>query len=175
MGGTRSSLIVMVSALTVVLNGCTAVDTEPMSVEEYVMRECAITVDFKDRLGVLTRDFATKFKNRAALADTVQAMSDLYEEVLVKSEELGDPPNGEGTDDGGEVEQAARTLVVELDKAATDIRGATTDDEVQAAIGRMNDTILKSANIAAEFKKNQPTPELDELKKAHPGCSDEPV
>ncbi len=77
-----------------------------VSLDEYVKKECALTVDFKDRMAHLTHDFATNAKNQEALADTVQSIADLYDELLVKTKELGDSPNGEGKDDSGEVEQS---------------------------------------------------------------------
>ena len=104
----------------------------------------------------------------------MQHIADLYDESIAKAHELGDPPNGEGTSDSDEVERAARSLVDELNKVATDISSAKTDDDVQAAIARMNDAIVQSTTTAAEWRKKHPTPELDRLKRAYPGCSDEP-
>lgn len=173
MAGVRNRSVAILSALTVVLSGCDASDTGTVSLEEYVKRECTLLVDFNDRMAHLTRDLATKSKDQAALADTVQRMADLYHELIVKSEELGDSPNGEGKDDSGEVEQAARSLADTLDEVATDIRNAKNNDEAQAAIGRMNDAIVESMTTAAEWEKTHPTPELDRLKEAYPGCSDE--
>jgi hypothetical protein len=173
MGGARNASIAILSALAVVLGGCTS-DTGKASLDDYVKKECAITVDFKDRLGHLTRDFATNAKDPTALADTVEQIADLYDELIAKGDELGDPPNGEGTDDGDEVERAGRSLVDELHGVATDIRTAKSDDDLQAGMTRMNNAIVKSTTTAAEWQKKHPTPELDRLKKAYPGCSDEP-
>jgi hypothetical protein len=174
MGGARKVTVAMLSAMTVILSGCDANDTGNAALDDYVKKECAIIVDFKDRLGRLTRDFATNAKDQTALADTVQHIADLYDELIAKDHELGDPPNGEGTSDSDEVERAARSLVDELHKVATDIRSAKTNDDVQAAIARMNDAIVESTTTAAEWKKKHPTPEIDRLEKAYPGCSDEP-
>jgi len=41
-------------------------------------------------------------------------------------------------------------------------------------MNRMNDAIVKSTTTAEKWQKSHPTPELDRLKKAYPGCSDEP-
>jgi len=174
MGGARKVSAAILSALTLFLGSCNESDTGKASLDDYVKKECAITVDFKDRLGRLTRDFATNAKDQTALAATVQDIADLYDELIAKDNELGDPPNGEGTSDSDEVERAARSLADELHKVATDIRTAKTDDDVQAAIARMNDAIVKSTTTAAEWKKKHPTPEIDRLEKAYPGCSDEP-
>ena len=174
MGSARKVTVAMLAAMAVVLSGCHANDADTASLDDYVKKECAMTVDFKDRLGRLTRDFATSINDQTAMADTVQQIADLYDEVIVKDHELGDPPNGEGTSDSGEVERAVRFLVDELHKVAMDIRTAKTNEGVQAAIARMNDAIVKSTTTAAEWKKKHPTPEIDRLKKAYPGCSDEP-
>jgi methyl-accepting chemotaxis protein len=174
MGGTRTRSVAILSAFIVVLSGCNSSDSKNVSLDEYVKKECALTVDFKDRMAHLTHDFATNAKNQEALADTVQSIADLYDELLAKTKELGDSPNGEGKDDSGEVEQAARSLADTLGKVATDIRGAKNDAEAQAAMNRMNDAIVKSTTTAEKWQKSHPTPELDRLKKAYPGCSDEP-
>ena len=174
MGVARKVSVAILSALTSFLGGCNSTDTGRPSLDEYVKKECAITVDFKDRLGRLTRDFATNAKDQSALADTVQNIANLYDELIAKDNELGDPPNGEGTADSNEVERAARSLAHELHGVATDIRTAKTNDDVQTAITRMNNAIVKSTTTAAEWKKKHPTPELDRLEKAYPGCSDEP-
>jgi methyl-accepting chemotaxis protein len=174
MSGARNSAVAMLSAFVVVLSGCSSSDTKSASLDEYVKKECALTVDFKDRMAHLTHDFATNAKNQEALADTVQSMADLYNELIAKDHELGDSPNGEGNDDSGEIDQAARSLVDTLGKVATDIRGAKNDAEAQAAMNRMNDAIVKSTTTAEKWQKSHPTPELDRLKKAYPGCSDEP-
>jgi methyl-accepting chemotaxis protein len=174
MCGARKVTVAMLSAMAVVLSGCHANDTGKASLDDYVKKECAITVDFKDRLGRLTRDFATNVNDQTAMADTVQHIADLYDEVIAKDHELGDPPNGEGTSDSDEVERAARSLVDALHKVATDIRTAKTNEDVQAAIARMNDAIVKSTTTAAEWKKKHPTPEIDRLQKAYPGCSVQP-
>jgi hypothetical protein len=145
-----------------------------MSLDDYVKKECAIIVDFNGRLSRLTRDFATNAKNQPALADTVQHMADLYDEMISKDGQLGDPPNGEGGGDSPEVEQAAKSLATALHAASTDIRDAKSNAEVKGAITRMNDAIAKSSTTAADWKKNHPTPEIDRLKKAIPGCSDMP-
>jgi len=111
MGGARKVSAAILSALTLFLGSCNASDTGKASLDDYVQKECAITVDFKDRLGRLTRDFATNAKDQTALAATVQDIADLYDELIAKDNELGDPPNGEGTSDSDEVERA----VVERD------------------------------------------------------------
>jgi hypothetical protein len=175
MGGVRGFSIAVVSASAVLVCSCTTADTSTSSLADYVQRECAITVDFNDRFGHLTRDFADKFGDQTALAATVRDIAILYEEVIAKAEELGDPPNGEGVGGEEEVEQAARSLVGELHAVASDIESASTEDDVRAAINRMNNAIVESANAAAEWKNEHPTPELDSLKKAHAGCSDEPA
>jgi hypothetical protein len=174
MGGVCKALIAMLSLLTVVLSGCHSSDTSGDALGDWVKKECAIVADFKDRLGHLTRDFATNAKDQTALADTVQKMADLYDEVMKKDDGLGDPPNGEGTGDGDELEKATRSLIDELHGVASDFRSAKSNADIQAAISRMNNAIAKSMTTAAEWKKNHPTPEIDRLEKAYPGCSDEP-
>lgn len=175
MGGMRKVSIAVLSASTMLFCSCATDDTRSSSLADYVQRECAITVDFNNRFGHLTREFADKFGDQAALAATVRDIASLYEEVIAKAKELGDPPNGEGVGDDEHVEQAARSLVEELHAVATDIETASTEDGVRAAINRMNDAIVESSNIAAEWRNAHPTPELDSLKKTYPGCSDEPA
>lgn len=175
MGSARKVSVAILSTLTLFLGGCNTRDPGNASLDDYVEKECAIIVEFKDQLGRLTRDFATNAKDQTALADTVQDMAELYDELIAKSNELGEPPNGEGTADSDEVERAARSLADELHGVAVDIRTAKANDDVQAAIARMNDAIVKSTTTAAEWKKKHPTPELDRLKQEYPGCSDEPA
>jgi methyl-accepting chemotaxis protein len=174
MGGWQILSTAILSTLALGFAGCGANNTDQMSLDDYVKKSCAITVDFNDRLGRLTHDFATNAKNQNALAGTVQDMADLYDELIIKSDELGDSPNGEGTGDDAEVEQAVKSLATELRAVSTDIRDAKSNGEVKAAISRMNDAIVKSTATAADWQKKHPTPELDRLKKAIPGCSDTP-
>ena len=86
MGGARNTAVAILSAFIVVLSGCSSSDTKNASLDEYVKKECALTVDFKDRMAHLTHDFATNAKNQEALADTVQSMADLYNELIAKDQ-----------------------------------------------------------------------------------------
>jgi methyl-accepting chemotaxis protein len=163
---------IAVLLLSVIVGGCGA-DAGSTSLDAYVKKECAILVDFRDQMGQLTKEFAINIRDQAAMADTVQKIADLFRDTQLKADELGDAPNGEGTG-GDEVEQAMRTLVDQLDKIANEMRAANSDQEVQAAVGRMNHAIMKAMTTAADWKKSHPTPELDRAKAAIPGCSDEP-
>ena len=171
MGSGRFSCVAAL-LLSLIVSGCGA-NSENTSMDAYVHRECTLLIGFRDQMGRLTKEFATNMRDQSAMADTVQKIADLYREFLVKADELGDAPNGEGA--GGEqVEQAARTLVDQLDKVANDIRDARSDNEVRAAVNRMNDAIMKATTAAADWDKDHPTPELDRAKAAIPGCSDKP-
>jgi hypothetical protein len=166
--------LMILTVLSLVLGGCGTGDSGQAAVDDYVKKECAILVDFKDRMGSLTRDFANNVHDQSALADTVEEMSKLYHELLAKSDELGEPPNGEGADGDDEVDRAARALADNLHAIAGDIRNAKSDAEVQSAVAHLNDEVLKSVRVAKDWKKQHPTPELDRAKKAIPGCADEP-
>ena len=83
MGSARKVTVAMLAAMAVVLSGCHANDADTASLDDYVKKECAMTVDFKDRLGRLTRDFATSINDQTAMADTVQQIADLYDEVRI--------------------------------------------------------------------------------------------
>ena len=168
------ALTIFVAPL-LVLSGCGTGDSDQAALDDYVKKECVILIDFKDRMGSLTRDFATNIQDQAALADTVEDISKLYNEVLSKGDELGDPPNGEGVGGGDEVDKAARALVDNLHTIAGDIRAAKSDGEVLAAVAHLNDEVQKSMKVAADWKKQHPTPELDRAREAIPGCSDEPA
>lgn len=174
MDGARNVVVATILALIVVLGGCSTKAAGDSALEDYVKKECAIVVDLRNRLAGLTRDLVDNSKDQAALADTVQDIANAYDENIAKGKQLGDPPNGEGTGDDAEVEQAAKNLSDVLGQVATDIRTAKTNAEVQAAMAHMNDTILKSTTVAADYKRAHPTPEIDRLEKAIPGCSDAP-
>jgi len=130
-------------------------------------------IDFKTRFQKLTQDLMANIHNQTALADTVSAMADLYDEMLAKGKKLGDAPNGENV--GDEATEEVKSVVNQLRDIASSIRTAKTDGDIQAALSKFQDVVEQAAKQGAELKKKYPTPEIDRAKKAIPGCSDEPA
>jgi hypothetical protein len=175
--GARASLCAALSAVVLALAGCgadTGNDSSGIALDEYVKQSCAILIDFNDRFQKLLHDFAANNRNQTALADTVSAMGDLYDELLVKSQKLGDPPNHEGVAGDEEAEAAMKSAVSQFHDIASSIRAAKTDSDIAAAVDRLTDTATRMATQGAELKKKYPTPELDRAMKAIPGCNNTP-
>jgi hypothetical protein len=133
-----------------------------------------VLIDFNDRFQKLLHDFFANMRNQAALADTVSAMGDLYDEVLAKSDKLGDPPNDKGGDGDAEAEDFAKSASRQFHEIASSIRTAKTDTDIQAQVTKLGDLSERMVAKGAELKKKYPNPELDQAKKAVPGCGDLP-
>ena len=171
--GVRAGFGAVLSAVVLLLGGCggSSGSGGGMTLDEYVKEECAILIDFKGQLQQLTHDLMSNLHNQAALADTVSAMADLYDEMLAKSEKLGDAPNGENV--GDEATDAVKSVAKQLHDIASSIRTAKTDSDIQVALSKFQDVVEGSAKQGAELKKKYQTPEIDRAKQAIPGCSDE--
>jgi PBP1b-binding outer membrane lipoprotein LpoB len=170
--GARGGLVAVLAALALAIVGCSGGGNERNSLDEYVKKECAILIDYQNRLAQLTHDLMTNANNQAALADTVSGIAKLNDEMIAKDHALGDAPNGEKV--GDEVEQATRSLVNDLNNVASDVRTAKTDEDLSTALAHFNEVLQRAAQQGAKFKQKYPTPQLDRAKQKIPGCSDEP-
>ena len=171
--GARACFRAAASALVLVLVGCGAgheSGSGGRTLDEYVKEECTLMADFNDRFQRLLHDFAANSRSQTALADTVDAFGDLYDDMWVKSKKLGDPPNGEGVD--AEAEAVAKSAVAQFHDIALSIRAAKTDNDLQAAVAKVPDLAERMVKQGAEMKTKYPTPELDQARKAVPGCSE---
>ena len=174
--GARACFGAGVTALALVLAGCGAGHDNNSgsgrTLDEYVKEECTLMTDFNDRFQKLLHDYTANSRNQTALADTVDAFGNLYDDMWVKSEKLGDPPNGEGVGGDAEAQAVAKSAVSQFHDIASSIRAAKTDTHLQAAVAKVPDLAQRMVKQGAEMKKKYPTPELDQARKAVPGCSE---
>lgn len=172
--GARACFCAAASALVLVFAGCGAGHDSGggRTLGEYVKEECALMADFNDRFQKLLHDFTANIRNQTAEADTVDAFGDLYDEMSVKSKKLGDPPNGEGVGGDAEAEAVMKSVVAQFHDIASSIRAAKTDSDLQAAVAKVPDLSERMVKQGAEMKTKYPTPQLDQARKAVPGCSE---
>jgi hypothetical protein len=174
--GLRVRLCAASAAVVLALSGCGGDHsaTSTRSLDDYVKAECAMLADFRDQFQKLVHDFVANIRNQPAMADTVSAMGDLYQGMITKTDELGDPPNGEGVGGDAEARAAVESASAQFHDIASSIRAAKTDTEIQAAIARVQHLSEQMVKQGADLKKKYPTPEIDKAKQAVPGCSDSP-
>ena len=177
--GTFTAFYAPVAAAVLAVAGCGGGHDNGggKTVDEYVKQECAFMADFNGKFQKLLHEYTVNAvnanksaANQTALADTVDAIGNLYDDFRVKSKELGDSPTGE--DRGDDAEAVVKTAIAQFHDIASSIRVATTASDLEAAAAKIPQLAERMVKQGAEMKAKNPTPKLDEARKAVPGCSE---
>ncbi|HEX5145021.1 MAG TPA: hypothetical protein VFW21_14245, partial [Mycobacterium sp.] len=147
-------------------------DTGGRTLGDYAKAECDLMADYTDHFQKLLHDFTANMRNQAALADTVAAFGDAQQDMLAKSDALGDPPNGEGVAGDAEAKALTKSAVQQFHDLASSIRVAETEADIRTGVSKVTDLAVRLGQQGAELKKKYPTPELEKARMAIPGCSE---
>ncbi|MGW6730723.1 hypothetical protein ACWF9G_32895 [Nocardia sp. NPDC055029] len=164
----------VLAIVSVALGGCGS-GTDAVGLDDYVRSECEITIRYQARMHELARRIleSTGPATQTQLADVATEMARLFDELAEESEELGEPPNGETTGNAEEVLAATRQTATELADSATRLRSATSAAELTAALDGFQQVLARGGTRGRELRQQEaPTPELDEARKAIPGCEE---
>lgn len=172
----RGRIVLATAALAaaLTLSGCQQSSEQPTdtatSLEEYAKQDCEISMDGTRRLAELNNDVLKQISHPEILADTVVKMAQVFRDIADKGERLGDAPNGEGAGGTSAAVVALRQLATDLDESASGFRASKSDADHAAALTEFQKTLASAGPTVAEFKSKYPTPKLDEVEKAIPGC-----
>lgn len=166
----RTEMLVLLSTAVLGMSACGDNAKPAMSLEDYAKRDCAITADSDQRMSALSQEFLNSLAHPSALADSASSMARIFEDIATSTDELGDPPNGEGKGGARAGADLMRSVAKQIDQIASDTRSAQSHDEIMANLSRFNQTMSDTGPKIAEFKAKYPTPELDKLEKQIPGC-----
>jgi hypothetical protein len=166
-------LFATMSVMAVILGGCSSRTDSAMSLDEYAKRDCAISADLMGKLKTLQQEVTENLTYPSVMADKTASIADLYKDAAVKTEKLGDPPNGEGVGQTKAAAETLRSMAADLEQSASKLRSAMTEDQIAASIEDLMNAFGKAGPALAEFNARYQTPEVDALEKKIPGCTDE--
>lgn len=170
----RTGLVTALAIVAVALGGCGS-GTDTVGLDDYVRSECEIAIRYQARMHELARRMleSTGPSTQTQLTDIAAEMSRLFVELADESEKLGEPPNGETTGNAQEALAATRQTATELADSATRLRSATSAAELTVALDDFQQVLARAGMRGTELRQQQaPTPELDEARKAVPGCEE---
>jgi hypothetical protein len=168
--GARTKLPILLSIAVFALGGCGNDGKPVMSLEEFAKRDCALSAESDQRLSELGRDFLNSVAHPSALADAASGIAQSFKDGAAKTQELGDPPNGEGKGGATAAADMMRSVAKQVEQIAAETRTAQTHDEIMVDLGKFNQTMSDTGPMLAELKAKYPTPELDKVEKDIPGC-----
>ncbi|MFD6393814.1 hypothetical protein [Nocardia sp. NPDC060259] len=170
----RTGLAAAPAIVSVALGGCGS-GTDAVGLDDYVRSECEIAVRYQARTHELVRRILETAgpATQTRLADIAAEMARLFDELAEESEKLGEPPNGETTGNAKQALAEMRQTSTELADSATRFRSATSADELTAALDNFQQVLTRAGTRGRELRQQEAsTPELDEARKAIPGCED---
>lgn len=166
----RTKLLMLLSIAVFALGGCGNDGKPVMSLEEYAKSDCALSAESDQRLNALGQDFLNSVAHPSALADAASGMAQIFNDIAAKTQELGDPPNGEGKGGATAAAEMMRSVAKQVEQVAAETRTAQTHDEIMVDLKRFNQTMDNTGPMLAELKAKYPTPQMDKVEKGIPGC-----
>ncbi|MFI9503372.1 hypothetical protein [Nocardia sp. NPDC052566] len=144
------------------------------NLDDYARTVCKAESEYKNSAAGLFRKLLEKAivpNGQPALADAIDGFARLLDDLAVKNEEFGDPPNGEGAGRAKALADDQRRTAREVRSIAEATR-TTESANVKQMLTDLKQTLLGGATRETEVLQKYPTPELDSAKRAIPGCVD---
>jgi hypothetical protein len=118
----------------------------------------------------LEQELMNNMSQPSLLADSVSRIAQLYRDLAAKTDELGDPPNGEGKGGASAGAEVLRSFAKQIEQISADIRSTKTRDDLAVNFNKYSQTLSNVGPTIHEFKAKYSAPELEKVEKGIPGC-----